>query len=94
MMAAVSEKRKRKNNFDRLVRNILEVDSSPLLAKCSKNLLENKKHPSEPLLEGEQVKLIRSNKIGRVSAVSKDYVAVILNDGLTKVVGRYEVSRL
>jgi len=94
-MVAVNVKRKRKNNFDKLIRNILEVDNNPLIARYSKNLLENKKHPLDPLSEGEHVMMIRSKKIARVTAINENYVALITpEDGFTHVVGRYEVTRI
>jgi len=89
-------KNQKRNRFESLIENIFEGVSNKHIDKVSKTILEerNGKEHSFELKEGERVKMIRSKQQGHLSAVGPNYVAVILDSGLTRVVGRYEVSKL
>lgn len=93
----VRKNQKRRSKFENLVSNLFETVSNPQLDRISRYILAEKQgkgHSFEPLREGERVKLIRTKETGHISVVGINEVAVILDNDMTKIVGRYEVSRL
>jgi hypothetical protein len=93
----VRKNQKRRNRFENLVSNLFETVSNPQLDRITKYIIaenQGKGQSFEPLREGQRVRLIRTKETGHISVVGINEVAVILDNDMTKIVGRYEVSRL
>ena len=97
VLAVMNVRKNQRSRFETIVSSLFETVSNPQLDRISKSVIaesRGKGHSFEPLREGERVKLIRTKETGHISVVGINEVAVILDNDSTKIVGRYEVSRL
>lgn len=90
----MSGKRRGSDRFIGLMEDILESATSPLYEKFMRDMEESSKKPHyEMLVEGERVKL-PSGRIGTVMACNRQTAAIMTDDQLTHIVGRFSVERI